>query len=49
MSVREEGSSVVAVRGAAASTVVTYDDGPTPGVTDRLLPILAGTCCYHAR
>jgi peptidoglycan/xylan/chitin deacetylase (PgdA/CDA1 family) len=36
-----EGSSVVAVRGSAASAVLTYDDGPTPGVTDRLLPVLA--------
>lgn len=35
------GSSVIAVRPAAGSVVLTYDDGPTPGVTDRLLPVLA--------
>jgi len=36
-----EGSSVVAVRGAGGAAVLTYDDGPTSGVTDRLLPVLA--------
>jgi peptidoglycan/xylan/chitin deacetylase (PgdA/CDA1 family) len=36
-----DGSSVVEVPGATASAVLTYDDGPTPGVTDRLLPVLA--------
>jgi len=36
------GDSVVAVRGPTRSAVLTYDDGPTPGVTDRLLPVLAG-------
>jgi peptidoglycan/xylan/chitin deacetylase (PgdA/CDA1 family) len=35
------GDSVVAVREPARSTVLTYDDGPTQGVTDRLLPVLA--------
>lgn len=35
------GDSVVAVSGPARSAVLTYDDGPTPGVTDRLLPVLA--------
>ena len=35
---------VLAWSGAPVSSlsfVLTYDDGPTPGVTDRLLPILA--------
>lgn len=36
-----DGDSVVALRRPAESTVLTYDDGPTPGVTDRLLPVLA--------
>ncbi len=36
-----DGSSVVALRPPAGSTVLTYDDGPTPGVTDLLLPVLA--------
>jgi peptidoglycan/xylan/chitin deacetylase (PgdA/CDA1 family) len=36
-----EGCSVVALRRPTRSTVLTYDDGPTPGVTDRLLPVLA--------
>ena len=36
-----EGSSLVALRPPAGVTVLTYDDGPTPGVTDRLLPVLA--------
>jgi peptidoglycan/xylan/chitin deacetylase (PgdA/CDA1 family) len=36
-----EGSSVVALLGPTTSAVLTYDDGPTPGVTDRLLPVLA--------
>lgn len=36
-----EGSSVVALRRPSTSTVLTYDDGPTPGVTDGLLPVLA--------
>ena len=36
-----DGSSVVALRRPARSAVLTYDDGPTPGVTDRLLPLLA--------
>ena len=34
------GDSVVSVTDATAA-VLTYDDGPTPGVTDRLLPVLA--------
>ena len=37
----QDGSSVVALRPPATTTVLTYDDGPTPGVTDRLLPVLA--------
>ncbi|HEY2878822.1 MAG TPA: polysaccharide deacetylase family protein [Nocardioides sp.] len=41
MGAEPEGSSVVALRRPATSTVLTYDDGPTPGVTDRLLPVLA--------
>jgi peptidoglycan/xylan/chitin deacetylase (PgdA/CDA1 family) len=36
-----DGLSVVAVREPTSSTVLTYDDGPTPGVTDQLLPVLA--------
>jgi len=36
-----EGNSVVGVEPAARSVVLTYDDGPTPGVTDRLLTVLA--------
>jgi peptidoglycan/xylan/chitin deacetylase (PgdA/CDA1 family) len=36
-----DGSSVVALRRPSTSTVLTYDDGPTPGITDRLLPVLA--------
>jgi peptidoglycan/xylan/chitin deacetylase (PgdA/CDA1 family) len=39
--VTDEGSSVVALRRPSRSFVLTYDDGPTPGVTDRLLPFLA--------
>jgi peptidoglycan/xylan/chitin deacetylase (PgdA/CDA1 family) len=35
-----DGSSVVALRPPASVTVLTYDDGPTPGVTDLLLPVL---------
>lgn len=35
------GDSVVAVRGPTRSVVLTYDDGPTPGVTEGLLPVLA--------
>lgn len=35
------GSSVVSLRTPTAQAVLTYDDGPTPGVTDRLLPVLA--------
>jgi peptidoglycan/xylan/chitin deacetylase (PgdA/CDA1 family) len=35
------GSSVVAVGTPSRLTVLTYDDGPTPGVTDRLLPVLS--------
>jgi peptidoglycan/xylan/chitin deacetylase (PgdA/CDA1 family) len=34
------GHSLVGLRPPAAVTVLTYDDGPTPGVTDRLLPVL---------
>jgi peptidoglycan/xylan/chitin deacetylase (PgdA/CDA1 family) len=34
------GSSLVALRGPSP-TVLSYDDGPTPGVTDRLLPVLS--------
>jgi peptidoglycan/xylan/chitin deacetylase (PgdA/CDA1 family) len=37
------GTSVVALRRPTTWTVLTYDDGPTPGVTDRLLPVLAET------
>ncbi len=36
-----EGHSVVALRPPGTTTVLSYDDGPTPGVTDRLLPVLA--------
>ena len=36
-----EGSSVVELRRPSRSLVLTYDDGPTPGTTDRLLPVLA--------
>lgn len=36
-----EGASVVALHRPTTSTVLTYDDGPTPGVTDLLLPVLA--------
>jgi peptidoglycan/xylan/chitin deacetylase (PgdA/CDA1 family) len=39
--VEPDGWSVLALRGPAGSTVLTYDDGPTPNVTDRLLPVLA--------
>lgn len=35
------GDSVVELRRPSTSFVLTYDDGPTPGVTDRLLPVLA--------
>jgi peptidoglycan/xylan/chitin deacetylase (PgdA/CDA1 family) len=41
LGVEPDGSSVVALRRPTTSTVLTYDDGPTPGVTDRLLPVLA--------
>jgi peptidoglycan/xylan/chitin deacetylase (PgdA/CDA1 family) len=34
------GDSVVALRPPATSMVLTYDDGPTPGITDQLLPVL---------
>jgi peptidoglycan/xylan/chitin deacetylase (PgdA/CDA1 family) len=36
-----EGSSVVGLDPSSTSVVLTYDDGPTPGVTDRLLAVLA--------
>ena len=36
-----EGNSVVGVDPASGTVVLTYDDGPTPGVTDRLLTVLA--------
>jgi peptidoglycan/xylan/chitin deacetylase (PgdA/CDA1 family) len=36
-----EGSSLVALRPPVGVTVLTYDDGPTPGVTDPLLSVLA--------
>jgi peptidoglycan/xylan/chitin deacetylase (PgdA/CDA1 family) len=36
-----EGSSLVSVRPPAGVTVLTYDDGPTPGVTDRLHEVMA--------
>ena len=36
-----EGNSVVGVEPGSGSVVLTYDDGPTPGVTDRLLTVLA--------
>ncbi len=36
-----EGNSVVGVDPASGSVVITYDDGPTPGVTDRLSTVLA--------
>jgi peptidoglycan/xylan/chitin deacetylase (PgdA/CDA1 family) len=32
---------VVSLRRPTTSAVLTYDDGPTPGITDRLLPLLA--------
>ena len=35
------GRSLVALRPPARTTVLTYDDGPTPGTTDLLLPVLA--------
>lgn len=35
------GSSIVGLAGPTTSLVLTYDDGPTPAVTDRLLPILS--------
>jgi peptidoglycan/xylan/chitin deacetylase (PgdA/CDA1 family) len=35
------GDSVVSLALPTTSAVLTYDDGPTPGVTDRLLPVLA--------
>ena len=35
-----EGNSVVSVDPASEWVVLTYDDGPTPGVTDRLLTVL---------
>jgi len=35
-----EGTSVVGVEPDSGSVVLTYDDGPTPGVTDRLLAVL---------
>jgi peptidoglycan/xylan/chitin deacetylase (PgdA/CDA1 family) len=35
------GTSVVALARPASCAVLTYDDGPTPGITDRLLPVLA--------
>ena len=35
------GNSVVGVEPASGYVVLTYDDGPTPGVTDRLLTVLA--------
>ncbi|MGC4112924.1 MAG: polysaccharide deacetylase family protein [Nocardioides sp.] len=34
-------SSIVSLQQPSTSFVLTYDDGPTPGVTDRLLPVLA--------
>ncbi len=36
-----EGSSIVGVESSSGSVVLTYDDGPTPGVTDQLLTALA--------
>lgn len=39
--VPHDGDSVVELRRPSSSFVLTYDDGPTPGVTDRLLPVLA--------
>ena len=36
-----EGSSIVGLDPSSTSVVLTYDDGPTPGVTDRLLAVLA--------
>ncbi len=35
------GWSLVALQPPARTTVLTYDDGPTPGTTDLLLPVLA--------
>ena len=32
---------MVGLRRPSGSFVLTYDDGPTPGITDRLLPVLA--------
>ncbi len=37
-----EGNSIVGVDPSSGSVVLTYDDGPTPGVTDQLLTVLAG-------
>jgi peptidoglycan/xylan/chitin deacetylase (PgdA/CDA1 family) len=36
-----DGWSVVGLEPPTSTTVLTYDDGPTPGVTDELLPLLA--------
>jgi peptidoglycan/xylan/chitin deacetylase (PgdA/CDA1 family) len=35
-----EGNSVVGLEATSGSLVLTYDDGPTPGTTDRILPLL---------
>ena len=35
------GRSLVALQPPARTTVLTYDDGPTLGTTDLLLPVLA--------
>lgn len=35
------GESVVGVMPPSPVTILTYDDGPTPGVTDRLLAVLS--------
>jgi peptidoglycan/xylan/chitin deacetylase (PgdA/CDA1 family) len=36
-----EGNSIVGLEPSSRSVVLTYDDGPTPGVTDQLLSVLA--------
>lgn len=36
-----EGNSIVGLELPSDSVVLTYDDGPTPGVTDELLSVLA--------
>lgn len=39
--IEPDGNSIVGLEPGARSVVLTYDDGPTPGVTDQLLHVLA--------